>query len=80
MAREKVQIRLDPTNMAYLDDLVKIGAYGKDTTAVARRFIADGILDALGKGLIEKRTVAEAPKRTRTRKRSPSAPSRARPL
>jgi hypothetical protein len=50
--------------MVYLDDLVKVGAYGKDTTAVVRRFIEDGILDALKAGIIEMRD-AEAfqPKR-----------------
>lgn len=75
MANPKVQCRLDPVNMAYLDDLVKVGAYGKDTTAVVRRFIEDGILDALKTGMIAKRdSEAFQPKaraKARPRKRMP---------
>jgi hypothetical protein len=55
MANPKVQCRLDPINVAYLDDLVKIGAYGKDSAAVMRRFIENGILEALEKKMIDKR-------------------------
>jgi hypothetical protein len=58
--------------MAYLEDLVGIGV-AKDPTAVARRFIEDGILDALAKGLIAKRSIDQfpttAPKSRKRKKR-----------
>ncbi len=70
MANPKIQCRLDQVSLAYLDDLVKVGAYGKDTTAVVRRFIENGILDALEKRMIEKRNVQElaVPRRQRRAK------------
>jgi hypothetical protein len=80
MANPKVQCRLDPINMAYLDDLVKVGAYGKDATAVVRRFIEDGILDALKAGMITKRDAerfqpkARGDPRVKKRQPKPSRP------
>ena len=65
MANPKVQCRLDPINMAYLDDLLQVGAYGKDTTAVVRRFIEEGILDALKAGMISKRDAKAFQPKTR---------------
>jgi hypothetical protein len=73
MANPKIQCRLDPINMAYLDDLVQVGAYGKDTTAVVRRFIEEGILDALKSGMIGKRDAKAFQPKTRKQSRRQSS-------
>ncbi|MEA2860497.1 MAG: hypothetical protein QOC72_2536 [Methylobacteriaceae bacterium] len=44
---------------AYLDDLAKIGAYGKGRSGVMRRFIHEGIQRAIEKQVIGKRSVEE---------------------
>ena len=41
---------------AYLEDLAKLGAYGKDKGDVARTFIEAGIRDAIEKRVIGVRT------------------------
>ena len=46
---------------AYLDDLVRIGAYGKDKTNVVRRLIERGIQDLLEKKVIAPRNPADMP-------------------
>lgn len=57
--RKKTDLRLAPIIRAYLDDLAKIGAYGKGRSGVMRRFIENGIKDALEKGVIAPRDVSE---------------------
>ena len=59
MANEKIQPRLAPIMHAYLQDLVDIGAYGKDKSAVARTLIEAGIRTALADNVIQPRKVAE---------------------
>ncbi len=61
MANQKAECRLDPIMHAYLDDLVQIGAYGKDKTNVVRRLIERGIQDLLEKKIISPRNAADLP-------------------
>ena len=44
--------RLRPINHAYLEDLGKLGPYGKGKAGVMRRFIENGIAAALEKNVI----------------------------
>ena len=44
---------------AYLDDLANIGAYGKGKSGVVRRFIENGVREAIEKKVIAQRDVAE---------------------
>lgn len=53
MANKKVEPRLAPVMHAYLDDLVAIGAYGKDKSDIARTFIERGIQDLIEKGVLK---------------------------
>lgn len=55
----KTSIRLRPVIRAYLGDLAKLGAYGRGRSGVMRRFIEQGIADALEKKMIEARDVSE---------------------
>jgi hypothetical protein len=52
-------VRLRPIIAAYLKDLAAIGAYGKGRAGVMRRFIENGIAQAIERGLIEKRNAAD---------------------
>jgi hypothetical protein len=54
MANPKLEVRLPAIMLAYLDDLASIG-YGAGKTGVARRFIENGIANALDSKLLEKR-------------------------
>jgi hypothetical protein len=47
MPRRKIDARLAPVMHLYLDDLAKLGAYGRDKSDVARTFIEKGIRTAL---------------------------------
>jgi hypothetical protein len=55
----KVYCRLDPINVAYLQDLAKMGAYGKGKSGVMRRLIERGIQAALETKVIAPRSVEE---------------------
>lgn len=58
MAENKaIPLRLRPITKKYLEELVRAGAYGKDRSAVMRRFIEAGIVAALQGGVIEKRDI-----------------------
>ena len=60
MARNpKAECRLAPINHAYLDDLAKLGPYGSGKSGVMRRFIENGIRDALEAKVIVPRNVAD---------------------
>jgi predicted DNA-binding protein len=48
----QTSIRLSPIIQAYLDDLAKLGAYGRGRAGVMRRFIENGIKDAIEKKVI----------------------------
>jgi hypothetical protein len=55
----KTSVRLTPIIRAYLDDLAKLGAYGKGRAGVMRRFIENGIKDAIEKKVIAPRDISE---------------------
>jgi hypothetical protein len=59
MANKKVEPRLAPIMHAYLDDLVAMGAYGKDKTDVARTLIESGIRAALSEKVILPRKASD---------------------
>lgn len=59
VANPKAECRLEPIDIAYLDDLAKIGGYGKGRAGVIKRFIQNGIVEALEKGVIEKRSIEQ---------------------
>jgi hypothetical protein len=59
MPTPKADLRLPQILHAYLDDLAKLGAYGKGKAGVMRRFIEDGIQRALADKLIAPRSVDE---------------------
>ena len=56
---EKTSIRLTPILQAYLDDLAKLGAFGRGRAGVMRRFIENGIRDAIEKKVIAPRNVSD---------------------
>lgn len=58
-SKPKAQVRLSPIMQAYLDDLAKLGAYGKGRSGVMRRFIENGVKEALEKKMIEPRDVGD---------------------
>jgi hypothetical protein len=45
--------------IAYLDDLGRIGPYGKGRAGVIRRFVENGVKQALERHVIDKRDGAE---------------------
>ena len=55
MANPPVTIRLRPVMIAYLDDLGRIGPYGKGRAGVIRRFVENGVKQALERHAIDKR-------------------------
>ena len=48
-------VRLRPIVLAYLDELDRIGGYGKGRAGVIRRFIENGIAEAIQQGVLEKK-------------------------
>ena len=58
-ANRKAECRLSEINHAYLNDLAKLGAYGDGISGVIRRFIENGIQEALEKKVIAPRDVAD---------------------
>lgn len=58
VAKDKAQLRLEPIDLAYLADLARIG-YGKGRSGVMRRFILNGITQALEAKVIAPRSVEE---------------------
>jgi hypothetical protein len=57
MANPKADLRLPPILHAYLEDLAKLGAYGRGKAGVMRRFIEDGIQKALADKVITPKSV-----------------------
>ena len=55
----KVEFRLPPIMHSYLKELADIGAYGKGATGVAKRFVEQGIADALDKKVIVPKSVED---------------------
>lgn len=55
----KTGVRLSPILLAYLDDLAKVGAYGRGRSGVIRRFIEDGIQRAIEAHVVDQKDVAD---------------------
>jgi hypothetical protein len=58
-ANRKAECRLSEINHAYLKDLAKLGAYGDGISGVIRRFIENGIQEALENKVIAPRDVSD---------------------
>ncbi len=54
-----LSVRLRPVIVAYLDELASIGGYGKGRAGVMRRFIENGIVRAVERNVIEKKSAAD---------------------
>lgn len=54
-ANSVIPVRLRPIIVAYLDELARVGSFGKGRSGVMRRFIEDGIIEALARKLVERR-------------------------
>jgi hypothetical protein len=59
MANPPVTVRLRPIMVAYLDELGRIGPYGKGKAGVIRRFVENGVRRAIERQVIEKRDGAD---------------------
>ena len=55
MPNPKAETRLEPIMHAYLEDLAKLGAYGKGKSGVIRGFVERGVQVALEKKVIAPR-------------------------
>jgi len=56
---DQYPVRLRPVIRDYLDDLAKLGPYGKGRAAVMRHFIETGIVRALEAGVLTKKDVRD---------------------
>jgi len=61
MANEKANARLPPIMHAYLDDLSKVGLYGRSKSDVVRRLIEQGIRAAIADQVIARRSSDDFP-------------------
>lgn len=52
-------VRLRPVIVAYLDELARIGGYGKGRSGVMRRFIENGIVRAIERHVIERKDATD---------------------
>jgi hypothetical protein len=50
-----IPVRLRPIIIAYLDELARIGSFGKGRSGVMRRFIEDGISRQIARKIIDRR-------------------------
>jgi hypothetical protein len=48
-------VRLRPIVLAYLDELDRVGGYGKGRPGVIRRFVENGIAEAIERGVLAKK-------------------------
>ncbi len=54
-ANKSIPVRLRPVIVAYLDELNRIGGYGQGRAGVIRRFVENGIADAIERKVLEKK-------------------------
>jgi hypothetical protein len=59
MANTPVQVRLRPIVLAYLDELDRIGGYGKGRVGVIKRFIENGIAREIRRNVLEKKNAKD---------------------
>ncbi len=55
----KIEFRFPPIMHAYLEGLADMGAYGKGKTGVAKRFVEQGIMNAIDRKVIAPKSVAD---------------------
>ena len=55
----KADLRLPEITIAYIDDLVKLGVYGKGRSGVMRRLIDAGIQEAIEKSVLKSKDIAD---------------------
>jgi hypothetical protein len=55
----QVLVRLRPVVVAYLDELERIGGYGKGRAGVIRRFVENGIAREIRRNVLEKKNAAD---------------------
>jgi len=58
-ANPVVTLRLRPIIIAYINDLARVGSYGKGRSGVIRRFVENGVTHAVERGVIGKRDATE---------------------
>jgi hypothetical protein len=59
MENKPVPVRLRPIVLAYLDELDRIGGYGKGRVGVIRRFVENGIARELRRKVLEKKNAKD---------------------
>jgi hypothetical protein len=60
MASNKpIPVRLRPVILAYLDELDRIGGYGKGRSGVIRRFVENGIAREIQRKVIDKKNAKD---------------------
>jgi hypothetical protein len=60
MAENKpIQLRLRPVVVAYIDELDRLGGFGTGRAGVARRFIENGIAEALASKILAPKNAAD---------------------
>lgn len=59
MANKPIPVRLRPVVHAYLADLDRIGGYGEGKAAIIRRFVENGIADAIRDKVLVQKNAAE---------------------
>lgn len=52
-------VRLRPIDVAHIDELANIGGYGKGRAGVMRRFIENGIAQAIERGVLTRKTATQ---------------------
>jgi hypothetical protein len=60
-ANPPVTIRFRAIDIAYLEELGKIGGYGKGRNGVIRRFVENGIVRAIERGVVVRKNAADFP-------------------
>jgi hypothetical protein len=58
-ANKPIFLRLRPVVLAYLDELDRIGSYGKGRAGVARRFVENGIARAIERKVLNKKNATD---------------------
>ncbi len=54
-----ILLRLRPVLVAYLDELDRVGGFGKGRAAIVRRFVENGILREIRRGTIAKKNAGD---------------------
>lgn len=52
--RERIALSPRPSTVRYINQMVALGLFGTDPTAVATRLVEDGIRRALAEGILDK--------------------------